>query len=108
MPCGQWSDLALARDEFVHRLRIDQGERALADAGYRDDDYFIYPGCAAIPNVQQKEIMARHETVNRRLKQFGVLGKRFRHQVRLHPICFHAVLNLTAIMIDNGEPLYDV
>ncbi len=27
---------------------------------------------------------ARHETLNRRFKQFSVIGKRFRHELSLH------------------------
>ena len=33
----------------------------------------------------------RHETVNRRLKVFGVLDERFRHDLSLHSQCFRAV-----------------
>jgi hypothetical protein len=83
------------------------GERALADKGYADPNYFIFPQFN-VPNARHKLIMARHETVNRRLKQFGVLGQVFRHKLQLHPRCFKAVINLTELMIENGEPLFDV
>lgn len=107
MPCGDWPDLRLARNAFVDFM--DDGERALADKGYTDEQYFINPiHHNNLAVARQKEIMARHETVNRRLKQFGVLGTRFRHQLRRHPMCFHAVVNLTELMIENGESLYAV
>ena len=32
----------------------------------------------------------------------------FRHVLTLHPSFFRAVVNLTQLMIDNGEPLYEV
>jgi len=106
VPCGQWPDLRLARESFVHRL--DVGEKALADKGYRDPN-FVYPGApGSMSNRRQKDIMARHETVNRRFKEFGVLGSRFRHKLTLHPICFYAVVNITQISIECGNTLFSV
>lgn len=52
--------------------------------------------------------MARHETVNSRIKQFAVLTNAFRHDLDLHYKCFHAVANITQLMIENDEPLYQV
>ena len=40
-PCGEWSDLRLARDAFINHLEI--GEKAVADKGYRDNNYFVNP-----------------------------------------------------------------
>ena len=107
VPCGDWPDLRLARNAFVDMLGV--GERALADKGYGDARYFINPNNADGVNLaRQKEIMARHETVNRRLKQFGILSQRFRHSLQLHPICFDAIVNITQLLIESGEPLYDI
>jgi hypothetical protein len=39
-PCG-WPDLRLARDAFIDRLEIY--EKALADKGYRDNNFFVNP-----------------------------------------------------------------
>jgi hypothetical protein len=58
--------------------------------------------------LQKKKILARHETVNKRIKQFCCLNFRFRHYLHLHPRFFHAVVNLTQLMNLNGEPLYSV
>lgn len=96
VPCGEWPDLRLARDSYTSMVNLN--EMTVADEGYNDRNFFIY----------NKEIMARHETVNRRLKQFGVLHQKFRHQRHLHPQCLHAVANLTQLMIANGERLYSL
>ena len=101
-PCGEWPDLRLARDAFIGRLAI--GEMALADGGYRDHQYFINPN----GDRHKKNILARHETVNRRVKQFSSMKHVFRHVLTLHPSFFRSVVNLTQIMIENGEPLYAV
>jgi len=65
-----------------------------------------------VPNgnadVQKKKILARHETVNKRIKQFCCMNVRFRHSLHLHPRFFHAAVNLTQLMIENGEPLFSV
>lgn len=101
-PCGEWPDLRLARDAFIDHLEID--EKALADKGYRDNNYFVNPNGDPL----KKKILARHETANKRVKQFYSMKDVFRHVLTLHPSFFRACVNLTQIMIVNGEPLYDV
>ena len=100
--------LELARQCYVHA--VDEGELTLADKGYRDPQFFRFPspGDTSADAVRMKKIMARHETVNRRFKQFSVLSGKFRHDLSLHPASFHAVVRVTQIMIENGEPLYSV
>jgi hypothetical protein len=106
LPCGEWPDLRLSRDALIYFM--SSTEKALADKGYRDKNYFVYSCNESEFRAEYKKIMAWHETVNRRLKKFGVLQCRFRHELHLHPRCFHAVVNLTQLMIENGEPLFQV
>lgn len=106
VPCGSWSDLKLARETYI--TMVNAGETTIADDTYKDAAYFIYPSGFPDSIALQKRIMARHETINARLKQFSVLTKPFRHRLNLHPICFHAIANITQLMILNGEPLYRV
>lgn len=72
-PCGEYTDLKLAREAYV--LFVDHGEKTLADKGYRDQNFFI------LPNLRNKtahgRIMARHETVNRRMKRFQLSNRYF-------------------------------
>jgi len=44
-----------------------------------------------------KLIRARHESLNRKLSVFGMLGARFRHSMHLHGLCFLAVANVVQI-----------
>lgn len=107
VPCGEYSDLVLARDLYIYA--VDQGEKTIADEGYNDGNYFIYPESDPPSGAMQKRIMARHETVNSRLKQFGVLSKSFRHNIDYHSLCFTAVAVIVQLMIANGgEPLFSV
>lgn len=105
VPCGEWPDLRLARNAVLDSLQ--PGERIIADRGYNDVNYFDIPNGNAF-DVQKRRILARHETVNRRVKQFSCMNARFRHKLPLHPRFFHAVINLTQLMIENGEPLYQI
>lgn len=104
-PCGAYSDLKLARECFIDMF-ID-GEKAIADKGYRDRRYFITP--ETHPNYPKiKCILDRHETINNRLKQWKCMSTRFRHPLFKHPQCFHAIINIVKLCTDNGEPLFDV
>jgi hypothetical protein len=103
-PCGSWPDLKIARESYVNY--VDEDELTLADKGYRGDAHFITP--TESNGRRHKEIMARHETINKRIRQFNVLSKKFRHNLQKHPRCFHAVLNITQLLLENGYPLYRV
>lgn len=103
-PCGLYPDLKLAREAYV--LLVNPGELTVADKGYNDALYFIQK---TIRNVRDHgTIMARHETVNKRMKQFKILKNTYRHSLQKHPLVFHAVANLTQLMIQNGYPLFSV
>lgn len=105
VPCGEYSDLKLARELFVHFL--EPQEKAIADRGYRDQQYFITPATKPYyPKI--KQILARHETINKRMKQWKCLGSRFRHKLHKHPLCFHAIANITNFILKNGDHLYDL
>ena len=64
--CGEWPDLKLARSQFVRNL--SRGETACADKGYRGRLCFISPDNYPTTRIRQKRIIARHETVNRRIR----------------------------------------
>ena len=51
---------------------------------------------------------ARHETVNARFKEWGVLRQLFRHKISKHRAIFRAVAVLTQVKIENGHPLFSV
>ena len=106
VPCGSYSDLRLAREAYVQM--VEAHEKTIADDGYKDRRYFIYPSLRPECGAQLKSIMARHETLNHRLKEFKVLDSPFRHDTHLHPRCFHAVTQLVQLMLVNGEPLYSL
>lgn len=103
-PCGLYPDLSLARETYIHSVR--RGERTMADKGYKDDAYFILPNDEN--KTLHKLIMSRHETVNKRLKQFNILKHDFRHEKSKHPMVFHAVANVTQHILQNEQPLFSI
>lgn len=75
----------------------------MTDKGYRLQGFFKQPSTA-----KEKRALARHETLNGRLKEFAILSVRFRNSVKKHPLVFHAVINVTQLSIVNGEKLFDI
>jgi hypothetical protein len=69
--CKAWPDLKLVRSTFILGLR--EGEKTIADRGYNDPSFFDLQN--GENNEKKKEIMARHETLNHRLKQLNCLHK---------------------------------
>jgi hypothetical protein len=61
-PCGEYPDLRSARSNYFLNLRA--GELTIADDGYRDRTFFIYPQAFPETAHWQQQIRARHETFN--------------------------------------------
>jgi hypothetical protein len=47
-------------------------------------------------------LMARHETINRRFKEFAILGSQYRHEEEKHGEIFHCVAVLVQLDIAFG------
>jgi hypothetical protein len=117
VPCGAYPDLKIARLCLLPKIGEEgrENERAAADKGYRDkENTFITPlknnrGSHRIDlhNSFINDIKSRHETVNKRLKDFGVLRQMYRGGWKEHTIIFRAICIITQIKMKR-EPLYDV
>ena len=109
--CGRWPDLCIFRNALKNELGI--GEKAEADKGHRGEpEHVSVPDCNAFLNAvarRQKALArARHETLNKRLKQWHCLHDTFRHDLTKHGQVFRAVAVITQVSIENGEPLFSV
>ena len=109
-PAGKFNDIAIFNKVLRHYL--EPWERVEADNGYvGHGDKIKCPKNVANPpeNLKmQGRVRARHETLNGRLKNWGILSQTFRHDISLHGSVFHACAVITQLMIDNGEPLFNV
>lgn len=76
-------------------------ESVFADGGYQDEACSFSHGAetASWPFVR-----ARHESANKRFKQFNFLSYLFRHRLSRHSECFFAVANITRVIIKMGNP----
>ena len=54
----------------------------------------------------QQRCRNRQETVNKWLKQFGVLKQRYMHDLRIHVEVFRACAFLTQLAINDGAKLF--
>ena len=107
-PCGSWSDLRIARSALVDAL--DPGEYYLADGGYRDgNQWSVTPTGRHLFSDRQKSVVrARHESYNKRLKDWGALRQLYRHRLETHSQVFRAIANIVHIAISHGETLFQV
>ena len=106
---GSWPDIKVFRDSLMSHL--EKGERAEAD-----DDYIgEHPQWVKCPkgfaNLEETEYIQQRcrncqETVNKRLKQFGVLKQKYRYDLRLYGDVVRACAVLTQFAIDDGDKLF--
>lgn len=99
-------DVTIFREKLKRKLEIAD-EFAISDNGYADERCIQPPGQAHPNHSSFARVRARHENMNRRLKQFGVLSQRFRHDISKHKFCFIAVANLTNLTLAE-DPLFSI
>ena len=106
-PCGT-NDLQIAHSWLIFEL--DDDEKYLADGGYSDGrQYSETPNGLNNDDQRMKATArARHETANRRFKQFGVLTQTYRHKLCRHGIVFQAVANVVQLAIMVDQPLFNI
>ena len=102
-----YTDIAIFNNLLANCLK--PGERVEADNGYVGrPDKIKCPNndCNPAENrVMQGIARSRHETLNGRLKAWGILGNVYRHDIREHGTVFYACAVITQLSVANGEPL---
>ena len=106
---GRYPDITIFRQSGLKDLLEAADERAEADLGYRGE-----PSRIDLPDegpedmiLAKKRARMRHETCNKRFKNWACLTSNFRHGVAFHRDCMFAITVLTQLAIENGEPLFD-
>ena len=107
-PCGMMNDLRIFRLKLKTLLRPE--EKVLADRGYRGDSKILTEDDAKNKKHRRSIalISARHETVNRRLKQWNSLNEVWRNEDNKHGIVFRSIITITELEIRYGRPLFHV
>ena len=107
---GIWNDEMIFKDALVSML--EYGERCETDGGYRGSA----PEFVKCPKgvwgesgkwVMQQRVRSRQETVNERLKNWGILLTPYRHDFKLHQTVFAAVIVLLQLSFEYN-PLFSV
>ena len=104
-PCCPYSHVWIFREGLKTNLRVDK--LVISVNGYTDVQCIQSPRAHHPSHKILRLIRARHEIMNKRLKQFRVLEQRFRHGKSLHHYCFFAVLQITQLILDD-EPLLHI
>lgn len=112
-PCGDWPDIVIFR--YALRNLLEEGERVEADDGYVGEDPQNVKAASSMVHDQDEKqlyirsrVRRRHETVNKRIKQFKCMDTVFRHDISFHGTCFRACAVLTQLSINNGHPLFSI
>ena len=104
-PAGKYTDIKIFNK--VLRNFLEPGERVEADEGYRGHhDKTKCPGNDPHPaenRGMQGRVRTRHETLNGRLKNWGILSQVFRHHIRMHGDVFRACAVVTQLTVDRRE-----
>ena len=110
--CGQLNDWDIFSKKGL-KDNLDEYERVETDRGYlAGDPEFVRCKDSVLHESSQhlvrNEIMARHETVNNRLKFFNILSKQYHHKLQNHQIVFDAVATLVQLSFENGSPPFEI
>jgi DDE superfamily endonuclease len=92
------------------KYQVQPGEFVEADGGYIGEPKIKSKRDFLNERHKQQKstVRARHESVNKRLKQFKILGNKYRHPIEKHDAVFRAVAVLTQLDLMYENPLYQV
>lgn len=108
---GKWNDISIFRNGIMSEL--EPGERVEADDGYVGEapQHVKCPksiGQLPLTESMQALVRRRHETINKRFKQWAILKQCYRGELHKHCLPFCVVAVATQLAIENGEPLFSV
>jgi DDE superfamily endonuclease len=103
-------DIEMARQPGGILTKIPEGKKIIADKAYRGE-----PEKLTCPNLHDSlqvasfkaRARARHETFNKRIKDYQITRQEFRHSHGKHKIAFEAVCVLVQYDVDIN-PLFEV
>ena len=109
LPPGDMNDDMIFNDALTSWL--EHGERVEADLGYKASAP-THVNCPTIEVPSRAGMTARvrlrHETCNKRFKNWNILKVAYRHDILDHQAVFGAIACLTQLAFESGEPLFPV
>jgi DDE superfamily endonuclease len=104
------SDLQVARQPDGILAKIPDGRKIIADKAYRgESNKFATPNEHDTINTAKFKgrARARHETYNKRIKDYQIIRQQFRNNLIKHKTAFEAVCILVQYDIEHGNPLFE-
>jgi DDE superfamily endonuclease len=108
-PAGH-NDMKIFREQGLMDA-IPPGKLITGDKGYRGLPHLISTSNPRDPEelrLFKRRARARHESFNKRIKDFKCLQNCFRHGVDNHQAVFFAVCVVVQFQMENGSPLFDL
>lgn len=111
---GKIASLLLVKSLGMKNV-LEPNERVEADDGLvgEDPDTARVPGSVVHHHDDQMmrvrcTARRRHETGNKRIKDWRIMAVQFTHEIEFHGACFRACATLTQLAIEFGKPLYQL
>lgn len=99
------------KDPNALQSKIPDGKRAVGDSGYRGEPTKISvtreEDSKAVKQFKAR-VKSRHETFNKRIKDFRILSMPFHHGFDQHQMAMEAVCVLVQFDLENGHNLFEV
>lgn len=92
------------------RQKMHPSKLAIVDKGYAKKSRQLCKPTSRDSDALRKfksRARARHESFNKRIKDFNCLKHKFRHGFHKHQHCFEAVCVICQYCLENGSPLFD-
>ena len=107
-PAGQWSDIKIFRNRT--RQLLGPGEKVLADLGYKGDKQVVTKlnSRNALHSYGMGCARDRHETINGRLRRWGVTNQTWRHSRHKHHLVFRSVIVIEQIKMNVGQKPFQI
>ena len=108
--CRKWNDISIFRNALMTEL--SPINRVEADDGYIGEHprHIKCPKGFANPEQTlfiQQRARNRHDTVNKRVKNWGILKQVYRHDIPKHGDVFRAIAVITQLSITNCEQIFE-
>lgn len=107
---GHWNDLKIFR-KTLKKVLAKHHEKAICDGIYRGEERRAEakydPNLTKAQRKFNKQALARHETLNQRIKKFNTMNTVWRHSHEKHRIAFTAIISLLEVDLA-FSPLFDV
>lgn len=112
---GERVDLSIWRNNLKNLMANCPGKMGIGDSGFQtsepDERGMIAVkrtiDTAALKRFKSR-ILARHETYNKRLKDYKILADVFKFTAEKHKLCFEAINVILHYKMESSEPLFDV